>query len=83
MNVKKGLSLETEQLEVEKRLRNLFASANDIYIDPIMKECEVKVDVEEFNGQIKREIFEDSISLVMVDYSDIFPYKYVFQYRFI
>ena len=81
MNLKSGRSIESEQIEVEKSLRRLFNTASDIYVDTTVKECEVKVGVDEFHGRIDRELFEENIRLVMVDYSDVFPYKYVFEYR--
>ena len=73
--------METEVKKVESCLRKIFLSASDIYVDPMTKECEVKVSVDEYEGEIDHHIIEDKIKLKMVDFNDTFPYKYVFSYK--
>jgi hypothetical protein len=73
--------METEIAVVETGLKKLFQSASDIFIDPHLKECEVKVSVDEFQGEITGRIFENGVQYNMVDYCDIYPFKYVFSYK--
>ncbi len=70
-----------EQQKVINALRKVFTSASDIYVDTQLKECEVRVDIAEFIGEISHVIHEGDISLRMEDYNDILPFKYVFSYR--
>jgi hypothetical protein len=73
--------METEVVKVKKCLEGTFITASDIYIDTRMRECEVKVSVDEFEGEIIRKIYGNGIKLDMVDFSDIYPFKYVFSYQ--
>jgi hypothetical protein len=72
--------METEENNVYKCIRGTFTTASDIFIDTNAQECEVKVSVDEFEGEINRKIMGNGVKLLMVDYSDIYPYKYVFSY---
>ena len=58
-------------------------TANDIFVDPDQHECEVKVSVDEFEGEITRHLYGHGVKLNMVDFSDTYPFKYVFSYRII
>ncbi len=71
----------TEKQQISKVLRKLFESASDIYVDTKIKECEVRVDIDEFQGEINGRLHEGNVWLEMVDYIDIYPYKYVFSYK--
>jgi hypothetical protein len=70
----------TEIKQVEQSLRRAFATATDIYIDPVSKECEVTVSIDDFQGELLGHLFENGVSLKMVDYCDVYPFKYVFNY---
>jgi hypothetical protein len=72
--------MSTEVKQVEQSLRKAFATATDIYIDPVSKECEVTVSIDDFQGEIMEHLFENGVSLKMVDYCDAYPFKYVFNY---
>jgi hypothetical protein len=72
--------MEAEKNSVYKCIRGTFTSASDIFIDTSIQECEVKVSVDEFEGEINRKIMGNGVKLLMVDYSDVYPYKYVFSY---
>lgn len=72
--------------EVEKvtdSLKKLFVTASDIYVDTENKECEAKISVDEFRGDITEKLFEGGVQFTMVDYWDTLPFKYVFEYRII
>lgn len=73
--------MEIEREKVEAGLRNLFTSASDIFIDTDFKECEVKISVDEFQGELRGKLFENGLQFNMVDYCDIYPFKYVFSYK--
>jgi hypothetical protein len=75
--------MESEILRVTKCLKSTFVSASDIFVDTFLQECEVKVSVDEFEGEIDRRIFGNGVKLDMVDFNDIYPYKYVFSYSLI
>ena len=66
---------------VNKSLKKLFPSAYDIFIDPLNKECELKISVDEFLGELTEKLVEDGIRFQMVDYWDVLPFKYVFEYQ--
>jgi hypothetical protein len=66
---------------VTNSLKSLFSSASDIYVDVKSRECELKVSVDDFRGEISGRLFENGISFEMVDFWDNFPYKYIFQYH--
>jgi len=72
--------MESEILHVEKSLKETFSSASNIYVDPVNKECEVTISVDDFQGEIEERLFENGVFLTMVDYCDTYPYKYVFNY---
>ena len=72
--------METEAEKVRECLQGTFISASDIFIDTSVRECEVKVSVDEFEGEIVRKIYGNGVKLDMVDFSDIYPFKYVFSY---
>ncbi len=67
--------------KVTSSLKKLFESASDIYVDTKNKECEAKVSVDDFRGEITNRLFESGVQFTMVDYWDTLPFKYVFQYR--
>jgi hypothetical protein len=75
--------METEKTVIESGLRSLFATASDIFIDPSIKECEVKISVDEFQGEILGNLYESGIRFNMVDYCDTYPFKYVFSYKLV
>jgi hypothetical protein len=73
--------MDTEKSRVTASLKKLFESASDIYVDTLNKECEAKISVDEFQGEISERLFEGGVQFMMVDYWDTYPFKYVFQYR--
>ncbi|MCF8302600.1 MAG: hypothetical protein K9I94_04920 [Bacteroidales bacterium] len=73
--------MEHEKLQVRQSLINLFESASDIFVDPATKECEVKVSVDEYQGEISGLLYDNNVKLEMIDYWDTYPYKYVFSYK--
>lgn len=73
--------MEQEENMVVKCLKNTFPSASDIFVDTTLKECEVKVSVDDYQGEIPGKISDNGIILEMVDFCDVFPYKYVFSYH--
>ena len=70
---------ETEQ--VTDALRKVFITASDIFVDPDTKECEAKISVDEFRGDITERLFADGVQFKVIDYWDTYPFKYVLQYR--
>lgn len=66
---------------ISKSLKKLFPSAYDIYVDDKSKYCEVSISIDDYQGVISEKLTENGISFEMVDYWDIFPFKYVFSYR--
>lgn len=74
--------MNAEETRVTDSLRKLFVTASDIYVDTKNKECEAKISVDEFRGEITEKLFESGVQFTMVDYWDTLPFKYVFQYRF-
>ena len=66
--------------QVEKCLRQAFSSANDIFIDPLSKECETKISVDEYEGEFDHYIIRNKVRLKLIDYNDTYPFKYVFSY---
>lgn len=75
------MHMNTEVTIVTDSLRKLFETASDIYVDTKTKECEAKISVDEFQGEITGRLIEDGVQFLMVDYWDTYPFKYVFQYR--
>ncbi len=73
--------MSAEEIKVSQSLKKLFTSASDIFVDPITKECEVKISVDEFKGEITEKLIEDGIHFQMVDFWDNYPFKYIFQYH--
>ncbi len=73
--------MENEVSRVKNCLRGIFTSASDIYVDPDIKECEVKVSGDEYQGEIFERLVGDNVYLEMVDFCDTYPYKYVFSYK--
>jgi hypothetical protein len=72
--------MKTEVLIVKNSLKKRFNSASNIYVDTDYKECEVTVSIDEYQGELYGYIIESGIKLQMIDYSDVYPYKYVFNY---
>ncbi|MBP7850152.1 MAG: hypothetical protein KA053_07750 [Lentimicrobiaceae bacterium] len=68
---------------VTNGLRSLFNSATDIFVDPLNKECEVKVSIDEYQGEFEGRLVSANIHYILVDYCDTYPFKYVFSYQFI
>jgi hypothetical protein len=66
---------------VTQALKNLFSSASDIFVDPNTKECEVKISVEDFRGDISEQLFDSGFGFKVIDYWDNLPFKYIFEYR--
>ena len=75
------MDMDTESSKVINSLKKLFPTAYDIYVDTENKECEAKISVDEFQGEITERLFQDGVQFVMVDYWDTLPFKYVFQYK--
>lgn len=73
------MNVEVEQ--VTNSLKKLFETASDVYVDTENKECEAKISVDEFRGEITSKLFEGGVQFTMIDYWDTLPFKYVFQYR--
>ena len=72
--------MDSEISKVEQSLRKSFASASNIFVDPETKECEVTISVDDYEGEIKGHLIENGVKLKMVDYCDVYPFKYVFNY---
>lgn len=72
--------MEAEVQQVRKCLQNVFQTAADIFVDTDQRECEVKVSVDEFEGEIFRRLYGHGVTLNMVDFCDNYPFKYVFSY---
>jgi hypothetical protein len=72
--------MESEVIRVTDSLKKLFLTASDIYVDTENKECEAKISVDEFRGEITERLYESGFQFLMVDYWDTYPFKYVFQY---
>ncbi|NCA86485.1 MAG: hypothetical protein EOM83_13090 [Clostridia bacterium] len=70
---------ETDQ--VTGALRKVFTSASDIYVDTETKECEAKISVDEFRGDITERLFADGVQFKVIDFWDTYPFKYVLQYH--
>lgn len=62
-------------------LKQAFPSATGIYVDTDTRECEVTISVDDFQGENIGYIVENKITFRMIDYVDVFPFKYVFSYR--
>lgn len=77
----KILVMEIEKQKVETGLRRLFTSASNIFIDTDIKECEVRISIDEYQGELRDRLFENGMQFNMVDYCDIYPFKYVFSYK--
>ncbi len=73
--------MSAEEIKVTQSLKKLFASASDIFVDPSTKECEVKISVDDFQGEIREKLIEDGIHFRMVDFWDNYPFKYIFEYQ--
>ncbi len=73
--------MDTETTKVTNSLKKLFTTAFDIYVDTENKECETKIAVDEFRGDITERLIESGVQFWMVDYWDTLPFKYVFRYR--
>lgn len=71
----------TENNQIEQSLRQAFPTASDIYIDQVTKECEVTVSIDDFQGELYGQLYENGVVLKMVDYCDEYPFKYVFSYK--
>jgi hypothetical protein len=66
--------------KVEETLRKSFESASNIYVNPITKECEVTISIDDYQGELSSKMYENGVCLEMVDYCDVYPFKYVFKY---
>lgn len=77
----KNKIMESELNMVKNILRYSFKTASNIYIDRDTKECEVTLDMDEYHGELDGYIVGNGVSLRMIDYSDIYPFKYAFSYR--
>ncbi len=73
--------MDTESERIASSLKKLFSTASDIYVNTTTKECEAKISVDEFRGEITERMYQDGIQFSMVDYWDSLPFKYVFEYR--
>jgi hypothetical protein len=73
--------MESELFNVINILRLSFKSASNIYIDPNTKVCEVTLEVDDYHGELEGYLVGNGVSLKMIDYSDIYPFKYVFSYK--
>jgi len=73
--------MDTEKTKVTNSLKKLFTTASDVYVDTVNKECEAKISVDEFRGDITERLIESGVQFWMVDYWDTLPFKYVFRYR--
>ncbi|MCF8228963.1 MAG: hypothetical protein K9G58_02255 [Bacteroidales bacterium] len=73
--------IDFEKKQVETCLKRVFQTASDVFIDPGTKECEVKVSIDEYQGEIEHQIIENKVKLKMVDFCDTYPFKYVFSYK--
>ena len=78
---KSTLVMNSEISKVKALLKNSFQSASNIYVDTFNKECEVSVSIDEYQGVINDFIVDSNVRLQMIDYSDIYPFKYVFYYK--
>jgi len=73
--------MSTESTTVAESLKKLFHTAYDIYVNTATKECEAKISVDEFQGEITEKLYQDGVQFIMVDYWDSLPFKYVFEYK--
>ena len=73
--------MEAEILHIEKSLKGAFSSASNIFVDPVHKVCEVTISIDDFQGEHIGNLYEDGITFSMVDYCDVYPFKYVFNYE--
>jgi hypothetical protein len=73
--------MSTEENNVRYSLKKLFNSASDIFVDSDTKVCEVKISVDEFQGELREVLIDSGIRFQMVDFWDNYPFKYVFQYH--
>ena len=73
--------METELSKVKDILKHSFKSASNIYIDTNTKECEVTLTGDDYHGELDGYLVGNGVSLKMVDYCDVYPFKYVFSYK--
>lgn len=73
--------MESELTDVANILKFSFKSASNIYIDQDTKECEVTLDVDDYHGELDGYLVGNGVALKMIDYSDVYPFKYVFSYK--
>ena len=67
--------------QVEKSLKAVFQTASNIYVDPETKECEVTISIDEYQGELRDFYVENGVQLKMIDYCDVYPFKYVFSFN--
>jgi hypothetical protein len=70
-----------EQVKVKKSLQKIFPSAHGFFADTDLRECSVMVSIDDFIGEPREKLFSDDVFFSVVDYNDIYPYKYVFAYQ--
>jgi hypothetical protein len=73
--------MNSDLFKIEKILKLTFKSASNIYIDAETQECEVTLSVDDYHGELDGYLVGDGVSLKMVDYCDVYPYKYVFSFK--
>ena len=56
-------------------------TASNIYIDENTKACEVTLDVDDFHDEMDGYIIGSGVGLKMIDYSDVYSFKYVISYK--
>ncbi|MBN2174931.1 MAG: hypothetical protein JW731_12425 [Bacteroidales bacterium] len=67
--------------QVVKTLKTVFQTASNIYVDPEARECEVTISIDEYQGELKDFFVENGVQLKMIDYCDVYPFKYVFSFN--
>ena len=73
--------MNSESDKVKQTLKNNFTSASNIYVDQGTKECEVTLEMDDYDGELEGYLVGNGVQLKMIDYSDKYPFKYVFSYK--
>ncbi len=70
-----------ESVKVKKSLKKLFPSAHGFFIDSELKECSIIINADDYIGEPQEKLLSDNIFFSVIDFNDVFPYKYVFAYQ--
>ena len=64
----------------EKFAENLPVRSQ-FFVDTDLKECSIMVSVDDFVGEPQEKLLSNNVYLSVIDYNDIYHYKYVFAYQ--